>query len=79
MMREDFLNIMDKCGVIDLYDDGDAYVSSGNIGDWVECMRAVEQATLERAAKNFEERDQFQLSNGRYIAKTLRALKDSHD
>ena len=39
----------------------------------------VEQATLERAAKHFQGKSVFDLSNGGHIARELRALKDSND
>lgn len=94
MKREELLKIMDKCCVINLYEDGEAFVSSGDVDEWVECLRAVEKATLERAAKVCEEiSEEYARSESRKYPElktdaetgasdcehAIRALKDSHE
>lgn len=48
---------------------------------FLEFAKLVEQATLERAAKEFEEDDEWRrgVYAGHAVSKIIRALKDTHD
>lgn len=64
MNKEDFIEIgIDTC-VFDEYDNGAVFACTISVDDWIVCMRAVEQATLERAAKIAETCD---LHEGDYL------------
>ena len=77
MNKEDFIEIgIDTC-VFDEYDNGAVFTCTNRVDDWIVCMRAVEQATLERAAEKLAAQHTWITNIA--ASQLVLALKDSHD